>query len=177
MGASTLLLWITTCYFRYLKYLPKSGSLLLPEAFPKASEGHVQVDGFQGTEHSCLTQMKKKSFLLKANKYTNRFWVRQWKKPLVEMHCPLEDSSQKKATDSIGVKIQRFHLNRKSHLVTTLSLELFICGSSQPAGCPCLGETPSKASEVAFVTVEHHQERNPPLSLTCSVVLCSAHAS
>lgn len=58
-------------------------------------------------EYSCLTQMKTKSFLLRANKYTNRFWVRRCKKPLVEMHCPLEDSSQKKATDFIGVKTQR----------------------------------------------------------------------
>lgn len=82
-------------------------------------------------EHSCLTPIKDKSSLPKADKYANRFWVRWCKKPLVEIHCPLEDSTQKKTHKfyrRLACKVSKttkpFHLNQKSHLVITLSLEL-----------------------------------------------------
>lgn len=122
MGASTLLLWITTCYFRYLKYLPNLVLCYYLKYFWKPWKDMYKSMVSKEQEYSCLTQMKKKSFLLKANKYTNRFRVRRWKKPVVEMHCPLENSSQKKATDFIGLKIQRHFILTESLILSPLCL-------------------------------------------------------
>ena len=107
-------------------------------------------------EHSSLTPIKNQSSLPEADKYRNWFWARWCKKPLVEIHCPLEDQTQKttpqilQKTSLWGAKSTKtFHLNGKSHLVITLSLELVIWGSS-----PSTWE-PLQASYFHFTSFAH----------------------
>lgn len=107
-------------------------------------------------EDCCLTPIKDKSSLPKPDKYGNRFEGRWRKKPLVERHRPLKDQTQKNTphvleeTGLWGVKTTKMlHFNTKSHLVITLSLALFICGSSQ------LPREPLQASYFHFTSFIH----------------------
>lgn len=95
LGTFTLALCITICYFRHLKYLPKSGPQLQHEISLKAWQGRVQVTVSKEQEHSCLTPTVSNTSLPKADKYAHRFCVRRCKIPLVEILCPLEDQTQK----------------------------------------------------------------------------------